>query len=202
MNARFDDNPAQARADEVWKRFVGMFGGEAVDRKYGAEPPQEWVAAISRLRDREIERGVRRLLFGGARTVPSLPDFMRLCRSVSNDEFEDGRADRPALPAPDPGPETDKWEVRANLDLLMPYIRRRLNENPRRWGTPGSRLQAQATEILVRHKNRWVEHMRDWGVDEKGEAEIPPASEQNFVWRSLMEQAEAEIAKLLEAKAA
>jgi hypothetical protein len=76
--------------------LLGCFG-DALLRKFGAQPPQEWVGAIGALNQRQIERGMRRLLFGWKGGPPSLPDFMRLCRTIGGDEFDDGESKLPAL---------------------------------------------------------------------------------------------------------
>ncbi len=64
-------NTPQSRADELWQRFVGLFGGESVKRKFGDDPPDEWVGVLAQLSDYQLERGMRRLLRSGKSTPPS-----------------------------------------------------------------------------------------------------------------------------------
>src|SRR5882672_7305325 len=103
-------------ATAVWDRLLGCFG-ESLLRKFGGEPPQEWIGAIGALNQRQIERGMRRILFGWKGGPPNLPDFMRLCRSVGTDEFDEGDSGLPKL-AHDDGFKGDVWDEAANRYLL------------------------------------------------------------------------------------
>lgn len=169
--------------------MLGCFG-EALLRKFGEEPPQEWVGAFSSLDDRQLARGFRRLLASGKSAPPSLPEFMRLCKALSDDSDEAPRV--VALPPPES--KQDDWDVRSN-ELLFAYIRKKPNIREA-WGAPDSRALAQVTGVLVKHKKAWAAMMRGWDVDrETGEIEIPPAADQNIAWKRAMEAAEAEVAQ-------
>lgn len=212
-------SPSHSRASEIWKRLAGMFGGESVERKFGVTPPPEWVVMLSRLKDFEIDRGLRRLAYGGSRGVPSLPEFTKLCRAVGGDEFEDGQPGVPRLPS---GPDSwdDKpWEKVGNRYLLG-YLAKTLQENPQRYGTRASaaamrmnddelrraglhRKQLDASpefianlDALVRAKNAWVEDMKDLAANGRGE--VDPKL-QKAIWVDYMARAELEILKRREA---
>lgn len=195
-------NTQASRTDELWKRFVGMFGGEAVARKFGDAPPAEWVAMIGQLNDYQLERGMRRLLHSGKATVPSLPEFLKLCRTVGGDEEFDG-PQRPALSAPDPF-QGDAWDMAANRHLLA-YIARQLAEDPRRYGRGPSKAAMQVSKSknadaspefvanvgrLVAAKNAWAADMRD--IAQNGEV---AEDVQRVVWSDYIGRAEAEIAR-------
>lgn len=195
------ETPSHLRANQVWARFVGMFGGPAVERKYGLTPPPEWVAMMGRLNDFQIDRGIRRLAYNGAKDVPSLPQFTSLCRAVGNDEYDEG-PQRLALPPPDTR-KFDGCDLAGNFRLLN-YVKTRLAKEPRAWGAPGSAQLIEATQIAVRYKNAWAQDMRELKLadPETGELSQYTMVEQDAYWNEGMRRAESEIVMLLQAKAA
>lgn len=194
-------------AKAIWVRLLGCFG-ESLIRKFGPTPPQEWVDGLGMLSPLQQERGLRRLVFGWKGGPPSLPEFMRLCRSVGSDEFEEGPAKLPALPPPDTW-EGDVWASAANR-YLMGHIAKRMATNPKGYGKPASyeamrapkadlgrlgldehNLDASSEFVdrmakLVAAKNTWAADMRDLAI--KGEV---PAETQKAVWREYLARAEA-----------
>lgn len=184
----------------MWDRLLGLFG-EALLRKFGAEPPQEWETALGYLNDAQIERGFRRFVFGWKGGPPALPDFMRMCRAIGDDTMDEGP--RPfALPAP-PTNTYDGWDITGN-NRFMNYVKKRLSEHPRAWGVPHSNRQVDATRIAVGYKNAWAQDMREAGVLDPttGEYTQPPREEQDRTWLECMRRAEADIVGLLQEKAA
>ena len=193
-------------AKAIWARLLGCFG-DAMLRKYGAEPPHEWIGALGMLTAAQHERGLRRLVFGWKGGPPSLPDFMRLCRAIGTDEFDEGQPDQPRLPPPDAF-AGDNWDMAANR-YLMGHIAKRLSENPRFYGKPASYEAMRANDDdlrqlgldkhnldasgefvdnvakLVAAKNAWAADMRDLAVN----GEVPPST-QKAVWYDLMNTAE------------
>lgn len=203
---RWSQNKADT-AKAIWGRLLGCFG-DALLRKFGKEPPEEWIAGLGMLTASQHERGLRRIVFGWKGGPPSLPDFMRLCRSIGNDEFDDGK---PALPML-AGPETwtgDAWDAAASR-YLMGYIATRMRTDPKCWGRPASYAVMGAPKVdldklgldehnldaapafvervhcLVAMKNAWAADMRDIAVN----GEVPVATQQ-AVWRDYMAKAEA-----------
>ena len=164
----------------MWDRLLGCFG-DSLLRKFGKAPPQEWVGAIAALNDGHIERGLKRLLFGGKGQPPSLPEFVRVCRAVGTDEFDE---DRPiALPAPDHF-RGDAWDMAANRYLLG-HIARQLSLNPQRYAGPKF---VENVHRLVAAKNEWASDMRDIAVDDG-----VPAETQQAIWHDLIGHAEARL---------
>lgn len=173
-------NTPQSRADELWQRFVGLFGGESVKRKFGDDPPDEWVGVLAQLSDYQLERGMRRLLRSGKSTPPSLPEFSKLCRSIGNDEL-----DEPQLAALAP-PDTwqgDDWAAAANRHLLG-YVLRQAGERVY--------YDARSTAVIVKWKNTWAKDMRE-------SEPVPAVEHQKQHWQWCMERAEAECRTLREA---
>lgn len=179
-------SPAQSRADEVWRRFVGMFGGDSVERKYGRTPPPEWTAMLSKLKDFEIDRGVRRLAYSGRDALPSLPAFTKLCRAVQDDAIDEGS--RPlALSGPD-NRQFDRWDIAGNYRLLA-YILRA--------GVERRYYDAKATEILVGYKQAWTTDMREGSANsETGEVVHYVLESQQKQWDECMRRAEEQISAL------
>lgn len=206
-NPEWSANKPDGRATAVWDRLLGCFG-DALLRKFGAEPPQEWVGAIKSLRDPQIERGLRRLLFGWKGPPPSLPDFMRLCRSVGTDEFDEDNSDQLRI-AKEDSFRGDIWDMAANR-YLMGHIAKRLAATANFYGKPASvsLLRAPAKDLqdlgidphyldasgqmvtqiikLVAAKKEWAADMRDLAV--KGEV---PVEQQQAIWRDYISRAEA-----------
>lgn len=189
-------NSEPSRANQIWTRFAGMFGADALERKFGKSPPPEWTVMLSRLKDFEIDRGVRRLAYSGKPNVPSLPEFTRLCRMVADDTVDEGP--RPiALAAPAAG-SFDGWAITSN-NRFMNYVKKRLSAEPRAWGPAGSSLQQDATRIAVAYKNAWAQDMREAGFVDVTTGELSQAlrEQQDSSWISCMGRAEADIMLLL-----
>jgi hypothetical protein len=190
----------QARATAVWDKLLGFYG-DSLLRRFGAEPPAEWAEAIGMLADAQVTRGIRRLMFGaGAKGVPSLPEFMRVCRVLGDDAPDEGP--RPiALPALPTG-NFDGWAMTAN-NRFMKYVMHRIQENTRAWGSGGSTQQAENTRIAVAYKNAWAQDMREaCTVDSNGEILMPPQEEQDRQWVACMARAEADILATMQRMAA
>lgn len=190
-------------AVEVWRRFSGMFGADAVERKYGREIPQEWTAMCSRLNEYQIQRGIRQLAYSGKAHVPSLPEFVKLCRDAEHDV-------RPAQThsaLTDQSAQMGPWEILGNRRLLK-YITTVVSAKPGRYGGPatadgmkpvaGEALSPNAdaspefvrnVQTLVAMKNRWVELMLASAT-----ADGVPLKEQEDCWDACIKQAEEIIA--------
>jgi len=203
-------NSEPSRANEIWKRFAGMFGADALERKFGKQPPPEWGAMLSRLKDFEIDRGVRRLAYSGKAHVPSLPEFTKLCRMVGDDSVDEG-PQRLALPSPDTF-VGDQWDLIANQRLLkfitttvsaksnalgeVPemQVERAPNGKPLRLKSVPSAQQVIATGILTGYKKAWAQDMREASVDPNtGEVLRVPVTEQENSWNECMRRAMAEV---------
>lgn len=188
-----------SRAKALWTRLCGLFGSEALARKFGETPPPEWVAALSRLSEIEIERGLRRLVYSGASHVPTLPEFMKLARTVgSGEQFGEPRPPN-ALPAP--SWSGDAWDAAANPHLLA-HITRMLKADPQRYGRAATYLGMrvafapnadasgefiEAMQTLVAAKKLWAEEMRITPED------VRTVAYQREQWTEFMAAAETQI---------
>lgn len=206
-------NSEPSRANQIWTRFAGMFGADALERKFGKSPPPEWNVMLSRLKEFEIDRGVRRLAYSGKSHVPSLPEFTKLCRMVADDDVDEGPR-KLALPNPDAF-VGDGWDIAGNMRLLkhitttlaaksnafgvVPEMQREyVNGKFVRLKSVPSPQQVQATGILVGYKKAWSQDMREWGTNETtGEMIQPSMPEQDAAWNSCMGRAATEIKQLL-----
>lgn len=171
-----------SQATEVWRRFSGMFGADAVERKYGRVIPDEWTAMLTRLNDYQVQRGIRQLAYSGKPHVPSLPEFVKLCRDSEHDIRPP--VEHPAIAAP----EWDRWLLAGNR-RLMRYITTKIPEDLQRYGHREEPGFATSINTLVAMKNRWVDVMQAAA----GPDGVPP-DEQNECWRACMREGEQIIA--------
>lgn len=184
-----------SRAEALWRRFVGLFGGDALTRKFGPTPPEEWTVMIDRLKEYELERGVRRLTYSGKSYIPSLPEFLKLCREVASDQFPDEQ--RPAHVSQIAGPQShmDGWDAIAN-NHLMGYITRKAQHKIYYCSTEMAAGEFKAfdpdsqtialTQPLVQAKNVWASDMR-----EAHAAGTVPEDHGKVWWDAAMKNAEA-----------
>jgi hypothetical protein len=119
---------------------------------------------------------MRRLVHSGRAHVPSLPEFVRLCRTVGNDE-EFGGDPPKALPAPDEF-QGDGWDLSANRHLLGHLVR----------SIAIDRRKYTREEVgrLVDAKKAWAADMRD--LSRNGEV---PIEMQRTVWTDYIGRAQA-----------
>jgi hypothetical protein len=165
------------RATALWRRFAGIFGHETLARKYGDTPPEEWSISIDRLAHHELERGMKRLMRSGKVTVPSLPEFLRMCREVGSDQYPDENrvplANRLERQQP-------RWDREGCIHLLN-YIRTQA-------GARVYYLGHDSTQPLVDAKNNWAQDMRD-----AEQAGALPADNGKQWWAEYIEVAEQRI---------
>lgn len=156
----------------------GLFGADALERKFGREIPTEWRGIVERMPIPELERGMRRLVYSGKAHVPTLPEFVKLCKAIGDDgEFGGPKQSTPLIAGP---PDvTDNWGAAANRHLMAEVYK-----NPRRFASPDCE---RITAVLVRWKNEWARLMR-----EADDADREPQAQRNL-WAACMSQAEEEI---------
>lgn len=112
---------SQSKPDEaarIWAIFSGMYGVR-LTRDFGESVPDVWRQAIATLPRHEIERGLRRLTIGGSGSPPTLPQFVRACKTVGDDELR--QPNQAALPEKD---LRDNFERFAD-HLFLNYLRRK-----------------------------------------------------------------------------
>lgn len=167
------------RVAEFWLTFADVFGAPAVESKYGEKCPAVWRASILSLNDFEFARGCRRLL-RFRKGVPSLPEFLNLCREVGSDEDPNTRPPSFRL-APPADHEFDAWDQRANLKLLRHITQ------PERLGRYGG-SDAELLRPLLDHKRQWALEMREAAADHS----LPQNGDDSW-WNDRMERAEREV---------
>lgn len=140
----------ESRIDMVWRHMAQMFGADALQRKFGDTPPDDWKQFINRLSDYELKRGLRRMVNGGKSFPPSLPEFLKMAHEVGGDYPSDERYNPKQIAAPVRDSGLDKWHGMAGLKL-MGYISRCAGK--------GEYFDEQTTRPLVDAKNLWVEEM-------------------------------------------
>lgn len=172
---------ADDRAKQVWVRLLGLYG-DSLLRKFGDEPPPEWAASIGELNDYQLARGMRRLKYSGKPHAPSLPEFLKLCRTIGHADDIPDEQPRQNLPqlAHD-GLDFDKWDTAGNFRLLSYVLR---------CGTQHRYFDPPQTRVLVALKNRWADLMRDSAVDDD-----VPKEDQQATWDQCIRMAEEEITR-------
>jgi hypothetical protein len=183
-------NNSAERANQVWERLLGCFGDSLI-RKFDETPPPEWVAGIGSLNDHQLAKGMRRLVLSGKGHPPTLPEFLKLCRTIG---YTDDVPEPPALPLHPAleGPQLGPWEMLANRRMLK-YVTTKIPENTRRYGNPPIQSNAKFAanvNTLVALKNRWLELMLASATDDG-----VPIKEQEDCWDECMRQAEAIISE-------
>lgn len=162
-----------------WARMGASFGWDRLERTYGASMPDEWREALLQLDDTQYARGLKRLESSGSSYLPTLPEFLSMCRKLT----EEDRIS-PQFRLEPPEKDSDKWDAAASRHLLAHLLRKVAMfppEGAQSWGLV-------RTAIFVHHKNVWAKTMR----------QIPPGQiveggkEQ---WRTCMKAAEQEIAR-------
>lgn len=190
-------NDPPLRCADLWQRLIGLFGADAMRRKFGDKPPPEWISMIARLSDFELQRGMRRLVYSGKAHVPSLPEFVKLCRNIgAGDDVEDGpRA--PILPVSEDW-KGDEWDDRANR-RFMGYLFRTGKAAAKVYGegrylghTLGVSVhpsRAARNRFLLIGKQAWSHEMRHCTLGERTQQYA------DLLWAELMEAAEKQAAK-------
>lgn len=183
----------QDRAKVVWDKLLGFFG-DGLLRKFGEDPPEEWIETLDDISDFQIRRGFKRLTFGWKGGVPNLPDFVRLCRAIGDDAPDEGPGERVSAPAID-GPRFDGWDISGNVRFHK-YVTHRLMDSYRPWGAPGSAELAECTRIAVAYKNAWAQDMRESTTvqTDTGEISGPSEEDQARLFADCMRRAESDIA--------
>lgn len=173
--------------------------------------PDVWIAGVGSLSDYEVDRGLRRLMRSGKPHAPSLPEFLRLCREVANDDLDTPAL--PALPAPD-NFKGDDWTARANLLMLKhvltqaskgvhyscvwtrgghwkgkPYRDEKGVDHP---PMPPTQETKDLTQPLVDFKNAWALDMRE----NAAAGSILPTKEQNAQFAECMRRADELVAQV------
>lgn len=161
---------------------MAFFGADAIERKYGLEPPQDWTAAVESLGDAQLRAGIEALSKSALAFPPTLPQFVSMCRSSR--EFTTGFR---AI-----GYEReDAWAVAANTHLAAYLFKRNaLRYSPD--GDANSRVTRERTLCVVRAKNRWAQTMRE--TAEGGHVDVET---QKGFWTVEMDRAEEEIDALM-----
>lgn len=170
---------ANNRAEQVWSRLAGCFG-ETLSRKFGDEPPPEWRSAITELNDYQLAQGMRRLKYSGKVHPPSLPEFMKLCRTIGHSDDMSDRVQPSTFPQIAHDDEFDGWALKANQRLLSFVLR---------CATKRRYFDVRMTRILVACKNRWADVMRAAGEG----PDVVPLLDQDAAWAATMNMAEQEM---------
>ncbi len=172
----------------MWKILLGIFGADALKRKFGDSPPEPWIQMLAQIPDAHLRRGLRKLPFTGWPHVPSLPQFIKLCRDPEDDA-------PPRLTHH--APEARSWLSAGNSHLFAYLMRVNLTRPtwfgplPTDMSGPTHPLADEATRWCVEAKDQWVADMDDISTHNGGSV---PLDIQREVWKSCMDPVEKRIA--------
>lgn len=123
--------------------------GSRLTRDFGESVPETWKKAIQNLDELSLQRGLRNLLRTGSASVPTLPVFVKACRTIGED-------DGPSRPVENalPGPQYDPYHAHAQKCLSV-YLQKR------GMATEGS------LSAMLHAKKRIVQQFRDIAAEEE-----------------------------------
>jgi hypothetical protein len=123
--------------------------GSRLTRDFGDSVPDPWKSAIKSLTDSQIQKGLRRLTAAGSASTPTLPGFVKACKTVGDDEGE-GRQAASYLPPP-------------SFDDFHCFGQRALFAFVRKAGY----VSEETLQALVTEKNRLVNDFRAMNAEEE-----------------------------------
>lgn len=74
--------------------------GTKLTSNYGDVAPQMWKVTINGFKDHELARGLRKLMYKGSGTPPTLPQFVAACK-YTDEEDQPIQTDKPLLEKPE-----------------------------------------------------------------------------------------------------
>ena len=80
--------PISTSAEFVWQKLTEFYGDQWV-KSAGDSPNKSWINAMNTLETSQIKRGLAEIVKQGKEWPPSLPAFMKLCRSSEHDDSFD-----------------------------------------------------------------------------------------------------------------
>lgn len=90
--------------------------GTRLTRDFGESVPEPWRSAVNALTDAQIKGGLQRLTAAGSGSAPTLPQFVKACRTVGDDEG----TIRPQLTYQPPPKIT--WQQRTGNASLLQFL--------------------------------------------------------------------------------
>jgi len=75
---------------QVWKRFGSWYGADALERKFGLLPPDDWCEVIDAIERSKLETIMTDVRAKFPTWMPSLPEFEGLVRAASRPVRQEG----------------------------------------------------------------------------------------------------------------
>lgn len=67
---------------QTWKRFCAWYGADAVERKFGVQPPEDWCDCIEDLDEIALAKAMAQVREKFPTWMPSLPEFEQIIRDL------------------------------------------------------------------------------------------------------------------------
>lgn len=133
------------KVSETWTALTQMFGPRLV-RDYGPSAPDAWRNVIGAMRPQELANGLKALLDGGSGSVPTLPQFIKACRSSN----EAGGMERNHSPERRIERKFEPIEAHANK-CLFAFL----------WSEYRAQVSEQLLSLLLAVKTKKVEQYKE-----------------------------------------
>lgn len=75
---------------QVWKRFGSWYGADALERKFGLTPPDDWCEVIDAVQRDKLEQLMADVRAKYPTWLPSLPEFEGLAKAVARPVRNEG----------------------------------------------------------------------------------------------------------------
>jgi hypothetical protein len=78
------------QAKQVWRKFAAWYGADVIERKFGAEIPDDWAAAIDSIGSDKLDGVMVDVRNKHPTWPPGLPEFEQLVRAANRPTFQEG----------------------------------------------------------------------------------------------------------------
>jgi hypothetical protein len=78
------------QAKQVWRKLAAWYGADVIERKFGAEIPQDWAAAIDGIDDDKLEGVLADVRIKHPTWPPGLPEFEQLIKAANRPVYQEG----------------------------------------------------------------------------------------------------------------
>jgi hypothetical protein len=78
------------QAKQVWRKFGAWYGADVIERKFGADIPEDWGSAIDAIRSDKLDAVLSDVRSKHPTWPPGLPEFEQLVAAANRPVFQEG----------------------------------------------------------------------------------------------------------------
>jgi hypothetical protein len=78
------------QAKQVWRKFGAWYGADVIERKFGAEIPEDWANAIDGIDDDKLDVVLADVRARHPTWPPGLPEFEQLIKAANRPVYQEG----------------------------------------------------------------------------------------------------------------